>query len=98
MRKIYFKKLVLVKLHSVRLIIETYGKYETPLSVSGPTVKPPTPYSKISIRIFNHSSVTFIFEEIKHRNDPSVNWSCKYGVNIIAAPNVGAWGGRFHEM
>ena len=56
--------MVRVKLHSVRLIRENDGKYETRLSVSGPTVKPPTPYSKITIRVVNHSSVTFSFEEI----------------------------------
>jgi len=32
-------------------------------------------------------------KKFKYRNDPVVDWSCKYGVNITAVPNVGAWGG-----
>jgi len=31
-------------------------------------------------------------KKFKYRNDPAVNWSCKYGVNITAVPNVEACG------
>jgi hypothetical protein len=57
-----------------------------------PQQSTPTPNSKISIRVLTtHPSIS-VLKKFKYRNDPAVNWSCKYGVNITAAPNVGAWG------